>query len=466
MTMSTTSVGLEQAKPIPYWIDRADQPERLPALHGQRDVDLLVIGGGYAGLWTAILAKEEKPEARVVVLEAGRIGHAASGRNGGFCSPSLTHGHGNGLERWPDEIDALVRLGLENLREIGETLERYGIEADFAMTGKVAFARTQWEAEGLESAVRTSNAHGDTARFIPPAEVGAWTKSDAYVAGMHTPNYALVDPYKLILGLRRVCIELGVALFEDSAVERLDGGGRSRVTAVTAGGSVRAEKVALATNAFRSLLRRLSLTTVPVYDYAIVTEPLSKAQFRSIGWEGDYGLTDAGNQFHYYRKTADGRILWGGYDAIYYYGSVRAEEKTQREETFTKLAAQFRETYPQLADVRFTHEWGGIIDSSTRFCMSAGTARGGRIAYAIGFTGLGVAATRFGARVMLDLLEGRTTERTELEMIRRHPIPFPPEPFRYIAVQLTKWSMARQDENGRRNLWLRTLDALHLGFDS
>jgi glycine/D-amino acid oxidase-like deaminating enzyme len=464
--MARTSSGLEQARPIPYWTDTADKPTRQPQLRGDIDADLVIVGGGYAGLWTAILAKEENPNSRVVILEAETLGHAASGRNGGFCSPSLTHGLSNGLERWPREIDTLVRLGLENLHEIEATIARYGIDADFRMAGKVAFARTEWEAEGLKQAALASTAHGDPATFIPQAELSSWTISDAYIAGMHLPNYGLVDPYKLVFGLRRVCIELGVELFEGSAVISLHTKKTVRVIARTEQGSVHATRVALATNAFQPLLRRLSLTTIPVYDYAIVTEPLSADQFASIGWNDDYGLTDAGNQFHYYRKTPDGRILWGGYDAIYHYGSARDEGRTQRTETFEKLAAQFRETYPQLRDVAFTHKWGGIVDSSTRFCMTAGTAAGGRIAYAIGFTGLGVTATRFGGQVMLDLLAGRTTERTRLGMIRRRSVPFPPEPVRYLGVQLTRWSMAKQDETGRRNLWLRLMDALGLGFDS
>jgi len=464
--MTTTSLGLEQASPTPYWIDTAESPALQPRLSGQIEADLLIVGGGYTGLWTAILAKEENPASRVVILEAESLGHAASGRNGGFCSPSLTHGLSNGLERWPKEIDTLVRLGLENLREIEETITRYNIDADFRLAGKVAFARTAWEADGLAHASQASTAHGDPATFIPQSELGAWTTSTAYVAGMHTANYGLVDPYKLVLGLRRVCLELGVQIYEGSAVTRLDTKNPTSVTAHTALGAVLAPRVALATNAYVPLLRRLSLVTIPVYDYAIVTEPLTDEQFASIGWSDDYGLTDAGNQFHYYRKTEDGRILWGGYDAIYHFGSDRSEDKTQRPETFDKLAAQFYETYPQLAGVAFTHKWGGIVDSSTRFCVTTGTAAGGRIAYALGFTGLGVTATRFGGQVMLDLLAGRSTERTRLSMVRRRALPFPPEPVRYIGVQLTRWAMAKQDETGRRNLWLRLMDALGLGFDS
>jgi glycine/D-amino acid oxidase-like deaminating enzyme len=159
--------------------------------------------------------------------------------------------------------------------------------------------------------------------------------------------------------------------------------------------------------------------------------------------------------------------LWGGYDAIYFYGGKIAAAQDQRPATFTKLAEHFFETFPQLEGVRFSHQWGGVIDTCSRFCAFFGTAHEGRLAYAAGYTGLGVGASRFGARVLLDLLGGQPTEFTELELVRTTPIPFPPEPLRSAGVQLTRWSLARADRNsGQRNVWLRALDRVGLGFDS
>lgn len=239
-----------------------------------------------------------------------------------------------------------------------------------------------------------------------------------------------------------------------------------RVRLATPYAAVGARHVALATNIYRPLLKRLSLSMIPVYDYALTTEPLSTEQLAAIGWSGEHGITDAGNQFHYLRKTDDNRILFGGYDAIYHYGNPVDERLTQRPATFDTLAAQFAEAFPALADVRFSHSWGGVIDSTTRFCMFAGTAAHGRISYALGFTGLGVGATRYGAQVMLDLLSGRLHGTAPT---RHDPPPsgaLPPEPVRYLGVEATRWSMAREDTHGHRNLWLRTLDRLGLGFDS
>jgi glycine/D-amino acid oxidase-like deaminating enzyme len=205
----------------------------------------------------------------------------------------------------------------------------------------------------------------------------------------------------------------------------------------------------------------------PVYDYVLVTEPLDAARMRSIGWRARQGLADAGNQFHYYRLTDDNRILWGGYDAVYHYGNGVAPELEQRPETFELLERQLLETFPQLEGVSFSHRWGGVIDTCSRFCVMFGTAMSRRLSYAVGYTGLGVAASRFGGRVAIDLVDGRDTEATRLRFVRSRPLPFPPEPLRYAGIRLTVRELARADRNaGRRSLYLRALDRLGLGFDS
>jgi glycine/D-amino acid oxidase-like deaminating enzyme len=230
---------------------------------------------------------------------------------------------------------------------------------------------------------------------------------------------------------------------------------------------VRAGQAALGTGAFGPLLRRIANYVIPVWDYALMTEPLSAAQLASLGWRDRRGASDMGNQFHYFRLTRDNRILWSGYDAVYYNGGGTSEELSWRPATFAKLASHFFATFPQLEGVSFTHAEGGVIDTCSRFCAFFGTAYRRRLAYATGYTGLGVGASRFGAQVMLDLLAGADTERTRLAMVRSKPVPFPPEPLRSAVVQMTRSSLARADRNdGRRDVWLRLLDRLGLGFDS
>jgi glycine/D-amino acid oxidase-like deaminating enzyme len=448
---------LDRASAVPLWLDTDARPAPRAPLDGDTDTDLVVVGGGFTGLWTALRAVERNPGRRVLLLEADRIAEQATGRNGGFCEASLTHGEGNGRERWPDEYETLDRLGRENLAQIAATVERYAIDCDFRTDGVLAVATRPHEVAGLSP---------DEPGFLDVDEVRKLVDSPTYLAGrVDADGCALVDPARLAWGLADAAESLGVRIAEHTRVSAIERGA-GRITVRTLSGTVTAGRVVLATNAFRPLLGRLRFHTVPVYDYVLATEPLTADQLASVGWTGRQGISDSGNQFHYYRLTADDRILWGGYDAIYHFGRRIDPALDDRRATHRLLAEQFYETFPQLAGVRFTHRWGGVIDTCTRFCAFFGSAMRGRVAYALGFTGLGVGASRFAADVMLDLLDGARTERTRLRMVRRRPLPFPPEPFAFIGIQLTRWSLASADVTGRRNVWLRTLDRLGLGFDS
>jgi glycine/D-amino acid oxidase-like deaminating enzyme len=456
--------ALTDAAPTPFWLDTPDRPEPRPPLDAHVVTDLCVVGGGYSGLWTALLAKERDPSRDVVLLEGNRVGWAASGRNGGFCAASLTHGQANGRERWPEELETLDRLGQANLDEIEAAVRRYGIDCDFERPGTVTVATEPHQVAWL----RDLAADAPGSRFLDREQMRAEVDSPTYLAGVHEPHgTALVHPARLAWGLAEAAQRLGVRIHEGTAVTGLSRAGDAIDVRTRDGHTVRARRVALGTNAFPSLVRRVRLHTVPVYDYALMTEPLTPEQRDAVGWRNRQGLDDMTNQFHYYRPTRDGRILWGGYDAIYHYGRHLRPSYDQRPETFDLLARQFFETFPQLEGLRFSHAWGGAIDTCTRFCAFFGQAYAGRAAYALGFTGLGVGATRFGAEVMLDLLDGQDTERTRLRMVREKPLPFPPEPLAWAGIEVTRRSLAQADRNrGERNLWLRTLDRLGLGFDS
>ncbi|MGH1548986.1 NAD(P)/FAD-dependent oxidoreductase [Leifsonia poae] len=449
--------ALAPSRQAVFWTEDAPG-DPYPRLRGDLGCDLAVVGGGYTGLWTALLAKREDPDAHVVVLEGRRIGWAASGRNGGFCEASLTHGDENGRTRWPGEFDELQRLGMRNLDEIEATVAELRLDAEFERNGALDVATEEYQVADLLSAA------GPDADFLDRDAVQALVHSPTYEAGLlRHRDSALVHPAKLARALARACVDAGVEIFEHSPVESIGDG----TVLETPTGTLRSKRTALATNVFPSLLRRNRLATVPVYDYVLMTEPLSASQLASIGWEGRFGIGDSANQFHYYRLTADDRILFGGYDAVYHYGGRVRTEYEDRPATFHRLASHFFTTFPQLEGLTFTHRWAGAIDTCSRFCAFFGSARQGTVAYAAGYTGLGVAATHFGAQVMLDLLAGRTTERTSLEMVRTRPLPFPPEPAASLGINLTRWSLDAADHRaGHRNAFLRTLDAVGLGFDS
>ncbi|WP_022884509.1 NAD(P)/FAD-dependent oxidoreductase [Glaciibacter superstes] len=452
-----------------FWLDDIS-PRRYPRLTSDLNCDLAVVGGGYCGLWTAVLAKRRDPDARVVLLEARTVGWAASGRNGGFCEASLTHGEENGRRRWPAEYDRLEELGDENLDAIERAVTELGLDCEFERTGSIDLAVEEHQAEWLREEPTNTGTNENTV-YLDEAALRAEVNSPTYLAGVwHQRSNALVHPGKLAAELARVAAELGVEIFEHTPVRSLDTDGLTPTQGTrvrTSRGTVQAAKTALATNVFPSLLKRNRLATVPVYDYVLMTEPLTDAQLASIGWQHRQGLGDLANQFHYYRLSGDNRILFGGYDAVYHYGRRVRSGYEDRPTSHERLASHFFTTFPQLEGVRFSHRWAGAIDTSTQFCAFFGTARGGRISYAAGFTGLGVGATHFAANVMLDQLADLGTELTSLEMVRKHPLPFPPEPIASIGIQATRWSLDRADHNrGRRNLVLRTLDALGLGFDS
>jgi glycine/D-amino acid oxidase-like deaminating enzyme len=424
-----------------------------------------VIGAGLTGLWAALLAREAGLE--VVLLEGERIAFGASGRNGGFMDASLTHGIENGVARWPDEMRELERLGRENFAAIKEAMARHSIDAGFEETGELSFALAPYQAEYIPEMIETAQAYGWPAEALTAEQAQAEVHSPTYHGAALLPEgRGLVDPARLAWGLARAARGEGVRVYESSPVDRLERDGEGVRASVGRTGA-RARRAILATSAFPPLVRAIRRYVVPVYDYVLVTEPLSAGQRDSLGWKRRQGLTDMGNQFHYYRLTSDDRILFGGYDAMYNFRNGMGPHLDERPASFELLATHFFETFPQLEGLRFTHRWGGAIDTCSRFSVMFGKALGGRAVFAVGYTGLGVAASRFGAQVALDLAEGRDTERTRLRMVTSKPIPFPPEPLRWTGITLTRRALAKADrKDGRRGPWLRTLDRLGMGFDS
>jgi glycine/D-amino acid oxidase-like deaminating enzyme len=442
------------AEPRPFW-RRAT--ESAPPLVGRTDADLCIVGGGFTGLWAALYAKEHAPERDVVVLEAETAGFGASGRNGGFVVASLTHGIDNGLARFAHEMPVLERLALANFDGLVSDLDTYGIDCDFEPTGELLALTDAHQEPWIEEERETLTRFGHEVTVFDRAQMQVQVHSPTYTGGVWDRTGAgILDPGKLAAGLRAAAIRAGVRLYEHSAVHHLG------EEVLTAEGRVRARQVLLATSAYPPLLREIKRYVVPVYDYVLVTEPLDLA---SVGWQNRQGIGDGGNQFHYYRLTADNRILFGGWDAVYRYRGPVTPRHDEHDATFATLSQHFFHTFPQLAGTRFTHRWGGAIDTSSRFSVFFGVR--GNVGYATGYTGLGVAAARFGGRTALDLLDGRDTEATRLRYVRSKPIPFPPEPLRYGVIALTRNRLAAADRNqGRRGLWLRTLDRLGLGFDS
>ncbi|MGZ9235161.1 MAG: NAD(P)/FAD-dependent oxidoreductase, partial [Anaerolineales bacterium] len=277
-----TLKSIADASPIPFWLDDPNRPSAEPELTKNSSTDLLVIGAGFTGLWTALLAREENPGRDVTILEAGEVATGASGRNGGFMDASITHGLQNGLARWPEELPILLALGVTNLDEIESTIKRLGIDCDYLRSGDVGMASESYQVEDMKVEMEISARYNIRSKFYDREQVQEIVKSPMFIAGLNYPDHAaLVNPAQLAWGLRQACLDLGVRLYEHSGVLKLIEE-NNHVIAYTPHGRVRASRVALGTNAFPPLLKGLKHYIVPVYDYALMTEPLTPAQRESI----------------------------------------------------------------------------------------------------------------------------------------------------------------------------------------
>jgi glycine/D-amino acid oxidase-like deaminating enzyme len=485
----------------PFWLDRPTDPPE-PPFEGEGKADVVIVGGGFSGLWTAIQLKDSAPAADVLLLEQAVVGYGASGRNGGIIEASLTHGLANGLRHFPDEIDILQAEGSRNSHELVAFIRREGIDCNLEEAGSLTLATAPWQADGLDAWARVSADHGEPAEVLSSSEARAEIHSPTVVGGLRRPpgHDAIVDPGKLVRGLKRVALARGVRIHEGTRVvdlDELDPGVRVRVAASGSGwatgsgsvagsgsgargpgsasgargaresGSIRAKRVVVATSAYSGWFRRLQTWFVPVYDYVLVSEPLTIEQKAAIGWDGRQGAGDAANRFHYFRLTADDRILWGGYDAVYQGFSRVAPKFDARPASFERLDRQFREFLPQLESLRWTHRWGGAIDVTSNFTVTFGKTMSGRVVYVLGYTGLGVAASRWAAGVVRDMLVHPDADVLRMRFVRDKPWPIPPEPLRSVGVALLQREYARADDNeGRKSLFLRTLESMGIGFDS
>lgn len=477
--------ALGGARHAVFWLDDLGERASYPTLSAPVRADVAVVGGGYTGLWSALRAKQRHPGARVVLVEARSVGWAASGRNGGFCGANLTHGRNSGRppdvpdrRDEPDEHDLLTRLGHENLAAVGATVDTLGLDCQWERTGMVDLAiephQIDWLLDAAARAARTGAPH----TFLDRAKMRAEVASPTYEAGLVRPDdAALVHPARLAAELARAASELGVEIFEQTRVTSLVPPRRGAhdvvLRTLSPGGeaSVQADRVLVGTGAFPPLLRRYRHHTVPVYTSAIATEPLPADLLGAIGWRGRQGLADLANRSHRYRLTADDRIVFGGHDAVYHYGGRMSRTYEDRPATFRRLTEHLLTTFPQLEGIRLTHRWSGTVDTATRAGAYFAQAAGGRVQHTGGLAGLGVGAGHFAAQVMLDRLDvidgAPDTERTRLQMVRRMPVPFPPEPVAAAGIRATRLALDRADhQNGRRNLLLRSLDTLGLGLDT
>jgi glycine/D-amino acid oxidase-like deaminating enzyme len=457
-------VPIEQAC---YWLAQRAPRDARP-LEGDRETEIAVIGAGLTGLWTALCLKELAPGLGVTVVEQGLAAHGASGRNAGMLSETVDHSHGLAIEHFGEaEARRLARLGETNVAELVTFLQRQQIRCDYEPTGRLMVALTRRQVEDARRTVEVAERLGlDSFRYLDRQAVRAELESPLYLGGVAVSGGGILDPVKLVDGLREAAERQGVRVHERSrviAVERRGAGARIRTEA----GRLDARRVVLATSAYtHHLLPGITRRFIPLYDYVLVSEPLSADQRGAIGWHRRQGVTDGRAFFNYYRLTADDRILWGTSEATYYTGNRVDPSCDHSPAHYAALRQSFRRHFPALGGLEFPYAWGGAICSTTRLTPFFGRALEGRVLYGLGYTGHGLGTTRLAGRILAHMALDRASDLLELALVRRKPFPYPPEPLRSWSVAHVTRALRRVDQGGRPSLLLRLLDRMGIGFSS
>ncbi|HET7294604.1 MAG TPA: FAD-binding oxidoreductase [Vicinamibacteria bacterium] len=450
-----------------YWL-AAHRVEPGPPLEGRADCDVAIVGAGFTGLWTASFLKELDPSLDVRVLEQRIAAYGASGRNAGILGDTIDHTHELAIAHFGrEEAARLAVLGRENVEALRADLEQRGIDCDLEATGQLHVALSLAQADELGEAREAARALGVAdLRLLSRDEVRSEIHSPLYEGALFNPIGGVLDPVKLVLGLVRHARQSGVAVHEGTRVLGFEPRGAG-VAIRAENGEVVARKAILGTNAWsHDLLPRLRFRFLPLYDYVIVSEPLTAAQLASVGWRRRQGVADARSFFNYYRLTRDDRILWGTSEAKYYGGNRVEPGNDHSEVHYAELRRSFVRHFPFLESLEFPFAWGGPICATTRFTPFFGSSLGGRVHYGLGYTGHGIGTTHLAGRILAHMALDRPTELLDLKLVREAPFPFPPEPLRSWSVEAVTRALRRVDAGGRPNLLLRLLDRLGIGLSS
>lgn len=439
----------------PFWLDNPLAPTPKPPLIGSTETELLIVGGGFTGLWTAIIAKQQNSKRDVVIIEAATIACGASGRPGGIVSTSVMHGLYNASKIFPENLPALERLGIDNLDNWAQTIKDFNIDADLEWSGEMTVAIKDSHKNYLNEEYKLAKQYGHNVVMLDEKEAQAEVNSPLFKAAMWARSRSgTVHPAKLAWGLKRVALELGVRIYEHTPMTHIEDHGTC-LHVITHDGRIKAPKVMLATNAFAAGHKHIKRRIAAIRDRILMTEPLTAEQMQRVGWENRQGIYDTRTQLNYTRLTKDNRILYGG--RVGYFFNNNTDPAVDRTvASYEQLASYFFNTFPQLSDIKFTHAWSGPIALSTRFAVHFQPYYGGKALYAGGYSGYGVTATRFGARMGLALLDGVDDPDLKLRFASTLPMMIAPEPLRWVGAKLTMYALDEVDKKGGwRALWLK-----------
>jgi glycine/D-amino acid oxidase-like deaminating enzyme len=442
-----------------FWLREAvagDTLEPRSRLSGDATADVVILGGGYTGMWTAWFLKEREPGIDVVVVEADRCGFGPSGRNGGFVTG------------WWDEVDDLAarygedhalracRALSESIGAIGEWCRVHGVDGWYTRDGWIGVASAPAQEGSWTEAVEACRRLdvGDELRDLSPGEVQRACRSPVFGGGVFMREGATVQPARLALGLRRALLEREVRIFEGSPVVRTASertGPGSAVLAETPEGRVRAGRAVLSMGAWGATWPGLRRSVIVRGSYILVTSPAPE-RLQEIGWTSGVGISDYRTALHYFRTTPDGRLAFGGPGRAEW--STRASPKHDFDDTSVRaLRRDFLRFFPSFRDVRIEEAWGGPVDVSSLHHPVFGTLTPGTIHYGLGYTGNGVGPSHLAGRVLSALATGAEDPVVDLPMVNRRPLRFPPTALTSIGAFAVQTAVARkeraEDDGGR-----------------
>ncbi|WP_206448511.1 NAD(P)/FAD-dependent oxidoreductase [Agrococcus sp. KRD186] len=419
---------------VSFWRRTLEAAGSRPALPGDATADVVIVGGGYTGMWTAFYLKQQAPDMRIVVLESETVGYGASGRNGGWLSGEF----GGSQEKYAAESSpaAVSRMQAHLVASIDEVItiagER-GIDAEIAHDGLVYVATTLSQAKRLQHKEAHQRAWGrtpDDFRILSPNDGRPVNVHGATAFGF-SPHGARINPAKLVAGLAREVEAMGVRIYEHTPVTEVQQGG-----VMTTRSRVRAETVLIATEGFTAGLPGRRRDWLPMNSVMIVTEPLSDAAWSEIDWRGDVLLGSIGHVFMYAQRTPDGRIAIGGRGNPYRFGSKTDTNAMARPEDVDALWKQLTTFFPAVRDSKVAHSWCGTLGVARDWCATVAFDPSTGIGHSGGYAGHGVALAHLGGRTLAELVLGEQTERTALPLVNRRIRKWEPEPLRWIGAQL------------------------------
>ncbi|MGB9736591.1 MAG: NAD(P)/FAD-dependent oxidoreductase [bacterium] len=426
-----------------FWLGSSPYTEN-PALKGEIKVDVAIVGGGFTGIATSYFLKQQAPSLKVAVLESEVVGYGASGRNGGFAMTlfgmtlsltKLRFGKEKALEahRYMEKAVDLVK----------ELVTKHNIDCDFEFPGFLRVATTPKFEKRIKHEVELAKSMGiQGIDWIGKEEVRAQVNSPLYLGAWWEPRCGLVNPAKLVRGMMKIVQGMGVSVYDRTPV--IEVSRNDKIHVKTPDGSVIADKLVFATNAYSHLIPQLKRKQVPVFTYIVLTEPLEERHFKEIGWKNRQGIEDARDFVHYYRLTKDNRLLMGGRDITFAVGKDMNKDLNDR--IFKQLEDDIILTFPVLKGIKITHRWGGPVSIPTDLSPAMGYLGDKRIVYSLGCVGHGVSLTHMNGWTISDLILEKKTERTETFFVNRKVIPWPPEPFRFVFSSAVYSYMKLEDK--------------------